>query len=370
MKTKEVPKDVQVLIVGGGPAGSAASRLLGRNGIETLLIERDLSFNKPCGGGIPIASFEEFSLPRHVIRRLVERIRIVSPLGHILDIPLVDGSIAIVDRREFDSTLRDEAKSLGVRVIQGEFRRFIETTKRIVSEVMVNGEVVQIRSDYVIAADGVNSRVRRSLNLKPQPTFLTVSEKIDGRADSCEFWLGAAHAPGLYSWVFPSDNGLSVGTGAIGSINVKEAFRRFLIRRQLTGNDKVRGYRIPIWRGDTFNKGNILFVGDAAGQVMPLSFEGIYYAMRSGQLAAEAIINSRSSDYKRLWKRSLYKRFLLMRLLWEYFLKSDERAEKLVELLKRPDLQEASMRLWLRKDLSKASLLYYLKHFKEYVRLP
>lgn len=353
-----------MLVIGGGPAGSIASRFLGREEIETILIEKDLSFKKPCGGGIPSIAFKELSIPEDTIKRLVNQMKIVSPSGVVLDIPLKGGAIAIVDRSEFDSTLRQEAKREGAQILQGEFIRFIDTGKRIISEVLINGERAYIRADYVIAADGVNSKARLSLGLGLNPSFITLSEKVEGNTDSCEFWLGSNHAPRVYSWVFPTINGLSVGTGVTGSLNVRVALQRFLTRSQIKGNNKVRGYKIPLWRGDIFNRGNILFAGDAAGQVMPLSFEGIYYAMKAGELAAEAITTGKVSNYKRLWKGTFHKRFLLMRLLWEYFLKDDIRAEKLVELLKRPELQEASMRLWLRKDLSQKSLLSYIRHFR------
>lgn len=356
--------DTQVLVIGGGPAGSTAARLLGGEGIETILIEKDLSFKKPCGGGIPSIAFKELSIQEKTIKRLVDHIRIVSPSGFVLDIPLRGGSIAIVDRLEFDSTLRQEAQRAGVKVLQGEFIGFKDRGRRITSEAIIGNERVYIRSDYVIAADGVNSRARISLGLGMNPSFLTISQRIEDNTDSCEFWLSARHAPRLYSWVFPSPEGLSVGTGSIGGANVKIALQEFLARRGLNQGNKIRGYKIPIWKGDTFNKGNILFAGDAAGQVMPLSFEGIYYAMKSGELVAEAIVNRRPGDYKRLWKKAFYKRFLLMRMLWDYFLRDDQRAEKLVELLKRPELQEASMRLWLSKDLSQQSLLSYIRHFR------
>ncbi len=375
-------RDIQVLVIGGGPAGSTAARLLGREGIETVLIEKDLSFSKPCGGGIPSPVFKELSLPENAIKRLVHKMRIVSPSGVVLDIPLKGGSIAIVERVEFDSSLRMEAKKDGVEVIRGEFLSFGEIGRRIVSDVLVDNGMKKIRAEYIVAADGVNSRVRHCLGLGLPASFLTVTQKAEGETEFCEFWLSAEHAPHLYSWVFPSSKGLSIGTGVIGSINAKTALSRFIMRRGVNGNlsacndclratthrqaqagQGVRGFRIPLWKGDIFNKGKVLFAGDAAGQVMPLSFEGIYYAMKSGQLAAEAIINRRVSDYKRLWKKAFHKRFLLMRLLWEYFLKSDERAERLVELLKRPELQEASMKLWLSKDMSQKSLLSYLRHF-------
>ncbi|MFN3481259.1 MAG: FAD-dependent monooxygenase, partial [Thermodesulfovibrionales bacterium] len=224
---------IKVLVIGGGPAGSVAARTLARHGIDTILIERNLAFRKPCGGGIPSPAFEELSLPEETIKKRVERMRIVSSTGNILDIPLKGGFIAIVDRQEFDSVLRQEAKKAGVKIIEGEFLGFKDTGRQITSEVIIAGERVSFRSDYVIASDGVNSRTRLSAGLRPIPSFITVSEKIDGSTDFCEFWLGSDHAPHLYSWVFPSAKGLSVGTGVIGSTDIMTAMNRFLQKRQL-----------------------------------------------------------------------------------------------------------------------------------------
>jgi geranylgeranyl reductase len=126
-------------------------------------------------------------------------------------------------------------------------------------------------------------------------------------------------------------------------------------------------YRIPIKRRESLDYGNVLFLGDAAGLVMPLSYEGIYYAMKSGQMAAEAIIAGRPLLYEKTWKRKYTKRFYLMQRLKEHFLKNDENAEHLVELHRRKDIQKASMRLWLEKDPGTSGFLSYIGFFRRFL---
>lgn len=368
----------QILVIGAGPAGSTAARFLAKAGIETLLVERNLSFIKPCGGGVPSTVFDDFGIPENTVKRYVDTIRIVSPGGNNVNIRLEGGSIAIVERGDFDSALRHEAYKCGANILSAEFRRFAEIDKTIVAELISDGQNISVSADYVIAADGVNSRVRAAMNIRPVASFITVSEKIKGTAtDFCEFWFGSSHAPRLYSWVFPQKDGVSAGTGSIDGRGIKILWQRFVERRGLkTGMDysseksgtSLRGYKIPLWQGDLYNKGRILFAGDAAGQVLPLTYEGIYYAMKSGELAATAIINGNPKTYKKLWEIKFQRRFSIMKRLWKYFLKNDRNAERFVQLHERPEIQEASMRLWLRKDLRKESIISYMSGFSKFLK--
>lgn len=364
----------RVLVVGGGPAGSVAARFLAREGVDTLLIERDFSFVKPCGGGIPSSAFDELDLPLSSRIRDVDTIKIVSPGGDSIPIKLKGATISIVGRGHFDSLLRREAEKAGARVLEASFRSVADNGKKaVVSVITAGGEEALVESDYLIAADGVNSRVRAELKMGLPHSLMTITEKMAGaETDCCEFWFGASHAPQLYSWVFPWGEGVSAGTGSFMPGDLKGLLERFLERRKLKKalsyapdqGQSVRGYRIPLWKGDIYTCGRILFAGDAAGQVLPLTFEGIYYAMRSAEMAATAIIEGDIRSYKKRWERSFGKRFALMRRLWEYFLRDDERAEKLVQFHKRPEVQDSSMRLWLRKDPGKGSLLSYIKLFR------
>jgi len=338
--------------------------------MDTLLVERDFSFVKPCGGGIPSTVFPELGIPEEQARKHVYELKIVSPKGDNLNVKLDGGSIAIVERGDFDHVLRMEAARSGAHLLEAEFRCLENSGKTVTAQLALNQppHVMTVRADYVIAADGVNSRVRTALNIKPAPSVLTVSEKIkDVESDACEFWFGSSHAPRSYSWVFPQKEGVSAGTGAFGHAGIKSLWQNFLVRRGLKAGGPLRGYRIPLWQGDLYHSGRVLFAGDAAGQVMPFTCEGIYYAMKSGEFAAMAVLAGKAGDYKKLWDKRFRRRFSLMKNLWAYFLKGDHQAEQIVQAHKRPEVRDMSLALWLRKDLSKGSLLSYANIFRRFL---
>jgi len=357
----------KVLVVGGGPAGSTAARFLAKEGIDAILLERNFSFVKPCGGGIPDAAFDEFGIPRNIIKKSVKNIKLVSPLNNAVDIRLKGGFIAIVKRGEFDCLLREEAKRRGAQLIEAEFRHFEETGKQITARVNINGAEEGIKADYVIAADGVNSRVRLALGLKLPPALYTLTGKIRNKdADTCEFWFGESHADKSYSWVFPETDGISVGTGSPDARALKGMLKAFFERRSLSADcNAERMYRVPLWNGELYNKDSILFIGDAAGQVMPLTYEGIYYAMKAGEFAAMAIIAGKPSDYKRLWRKRFNSRFMIMRKLCDYFLRDDNSAEKFVSLYRREEIQAAAMRLWFEKSSGRGNLISFVNFFRK-----
>jgi len=357
----------KVLVVGGGPAGSTAARFLAKQGIDTTLIERNFSFVKPCGGGIPDAAFSELGIPKNIIKKDVRDVKLVSPRNNTVDIRLEGGFIAIVKRGEFDSALREEAKKSGAQLIEAEFRNFKETGKQITAAVNINGKEEQIRADYVIAADGVNSRVRLALGMNLPAALYTLTRNIESdNIAACEFWFGSSHARKSYSWVFPEAEGISVGTGSASPAELKDMFRKFCEIRGLSADPAAtRMYKVPLWSGELYNKDNILFVGDAAGQVMPLTYEGIYHAMKAGEFAAMAITAGKPSDYKKLWRKRFNSRFMIMSKLCNYFMKSDNSAEKLVSIYRRREIQMATMRLWLEKSSDRRNLISFANFFRK-----
>ena len=358
----------KVLVVGGGPAGATAARFLAGNDIDVILLERNPSFIKPCGGGIPSNAFEEFKIPRTKIKKEVKFIKLVSPQDKEILIELKDGTIGIVTRGEFDTTLRHLAKEKGAQVLEGECVQLASYKKMHRTEANIGKKKVEIVSEYIIAADGVNSRLRTLLGIKPCQAIFTVNERInDPLSEFCEFWFGSDHAPGFYSWVFPTDRGSSFGTGTIQQGSINTLLERFKKRRGIIGYGQKRVYRIPLWKGDLYNKGRVLFAGDSAGHVLPFTFEGIYYAMKAGKLAAQAIIEKNVKTYKQMWKSQFQKRFMLMDKLKNYFFKNDSAAEKMVALHSRQEVQDASIKLWLQKDSDYRSLKEYIKLFRKFL---
>jgi geranylgeranyl reductase len=126
---------------------------------------------------------------------------------------------------------------------------------------------------------------------------------------------------------------------------------------------------MPAWTGTLFNRENILFTGDAAGIVMPVIYEGIYYAMKSGQFAAHALIDRNPDLYKKHWDSRFRTRFLFMRTIRQHLFGDDKNIEKWVALHKRPDVQELAVQLWLNKKHGRKSILMaYIKLFRHLLK--
>ena len=361
-----------VIVVGGGPSGSIAARTLAQAGVKVLLIDKDFRRVKPCGGATPSKSFEEFNLPLSAISREIKVVSVISPLGYRIDKPLNGGYFAMVQRGMFDRSLREQAQKAGGDLAEAEFLRIRQAGRKIHITVIENGRERNIAADFLIAADGVNSRTAGALGLKSLPGVYTLQEEVDMQAaedfqrlTACEFWFAMSHAPNFYSWVFPKKDCIDIGTGSVDGKTLKVLMKNFKARRRISGEGRQIVYRLPLKQRDSLIHGNVFFVGDAAGLVMPLSYEGIYYAMYSGRMAAEAIISGKPGDYEKQWNKKFRKQFKIMERLKKYFFKNDKRIEQMFYIHKRENVQEASMRFWLEKDTGISSFLSCLNFFKK-----
>ncbi|KAI3977329.1 hypothetical protein MKX01_000242 [Papaver californicum] len=144
-------RKLRAAVIGGGPAGSSAAEALSRAGIETYLIERSPSGDKPCGGTIPLCMLDEFSIPPDLIDRRVTQMKIISP------------SNLTVDFEKFLTFLRSRAESAGTIIINDLFIH-LELPDSPNSPYTVhysnNGSKESIYVDVVIGADGANKQIR------------------------------------------------------------------------------------------------------------------------------------------------------------------------------------------------------------------
>lgn len=373
---------MRVLIVGGGPAGAIAARDLARAGIETTLIERAPGGAKPCGGGVSLAAFGEFGIPSSVIERSVRTLTLVSPAGARADIALDDTPLVMVRRQVFDSTLREMARAAGASILHGNVTRAWADPSPGVRVATDGGRSTEIGADILLAADGANSVVARSIGRPVERTCFGIQDWLEFSPDlaarygeRCEFHFRADVSPDFYGWVFPKKETLTIGTGTALSgarslPGLLSALKRS-IGPDLADRPVLRREVFPIPIGligtvrSSMDAGPVLFLGDAAGLVMPSSGEGIYYAMKSGEIAARAVRDNSARPgrigraYAAEWKRTFDRRYTVMGRLQAFFYRDDGRREQLVAIHRMKGIPEISRSLWLDHDLSARRLLSY-----------
>jgi geranylgeranyl reductase family protein len=312
--------DADVLIVGAGPAGALAARHLARGGASVRLIDASHPREKPCGGGLTERSV---AIAGDVLARLphvvVERVRFESPpVGGdpypsaprrppsvTVDIPREDASgrrapLVVVSRRDFDRVLVDDAREAGADLIP---ERAVDV-RADRDAVWVTTRHRRWRGRFLIGADGATSLVRRRLHGPlPATHWSLAAGAFAAGASSSDIIVRFVRRPPGYIWSFPRTDHLAIGICApadIGGVAVLRAhLDRWLAARDLTRGCAMTPYAWPIpslpfqaWADGVPSGTRWLLVGDAAGLVDPLTREGIYYALRSGELAAQALLGS------------------------------------------------------------------------------
>lgn len=289
-----------VLVVGAGPAGSAAAVHLVRGGARVLLAERaQFPRDKPCGGGLTGRALRRIPVdPTPVVERIVDRFSLRLGFGSSFTRTHSEPLIAMTQRRRLDAFLAAAAAEAGADLREGTKVDELEADTTGVTA-RVGG--TRVRAGVCIGADGANGIVARAAGIEAvivhgvalegnvPLTALTIPEL----EHTAVIELGTV--PGGYGWVFPKGDHANLGVGGWGDEGPR--LRAHLDRLARSHDVKpgllteVRGHRLPMRRpGSKAQRGQVLLVGDAAGLVDPLSGDGMYEAFVSGQLAAEAIL--------------------------------------------------------------------------------
>jgi len=354
-----------VLIVGAGPAGSTTAKYLSLGGIDNILIQRNFNFRKPCGGGIRIDGFDEFNIDKSLIKKRVDSFAVVSKSQRV-DIDISDRPIGIVDRVEFDTALREKAIEAGSRVLEAAFISLEIFDEYIISKIKKDGEIVEIKSHYVIGADGVNSKVRKLVNGDEVSASLThYTDLVTTEYDVCEFHFGEAIAENHYAWAFPHIEGSNIGT-----IVDDKHLKNFITRLNIEEESKHFGYKIPIYKNTIFYKDRVFFVGDSASQVLPFTYEGIYYSMGSAKLLADIIIQKRKpKEYEIEWNKKYKKKFDILLKLQTIFLYNDFMIWVMMRFFKSRHIQNRLVELWLGDKLPTLDISFFYRVIKRVLHI-
>ena len=298
-----------VAVVGGGPAGACAARVLAEAGARVVLLEKHgLPRYKTCGGGVVGRALN--GLPP-ATRAAVEA-AVVERSCHVADLNLREEGlrfgtqrarpvISMVMRDRFDAALVAAAEEAGAEIRAScEVRDVITQDDRL--ELQTTAGAVAAR--FVVAADGATSvTARRTGWSAPRSCApgleaeVTVSDGDLARlAGSARFDFGVI--PAGYGWVFPKGRHLSIGVATTRSgVNLNASLARYLETLDLGPLERIEkhGFLIPLApRSEGVVRGRVLLAGDAAGLADPLTGEGISAAIHSGTLAGRAIVEGGS----------------------------------------------------------------------------
>jgi geranylgeranyl reductase family protein len=353
--------ETEALVVGAGPAGSTFAHRLASAGHSVLLAEEHLRVGHPvqCAGlvsprVVPMAGTDA------MVENEIRGAAIYSPRGRVLRFEAPEARALVLSRSRLDELLAERAARAGARVEAGwKFLGLVpggDAGRPVAAFRTADGARAEVVAKLLVGADGVTSAVARAFHLRRPVEILPAYEAelpwpgLD--PSRVEVYLGRELAPGLFGWAVPDGSGIArVGvavradTGRTARDYYQALLRSLEARtgRALGSPVSVVVAGIPIGDVPRTEGDHVLLVGDAAGQVKPLSGGGIYTGMRSAEIAAEvshgALVRGDLSSrglaaYGRRWREELGEEFRRAWFLRRLFLRlSDEDFERILTLL-------------------------------------
>lgn len=371
----------EVVVIGASVGGSTAAETLARAGVPVIMIERDLERVKPCGGAVPPVAFEEFDLPQSLISRKVHHALVHSPSERQVAIDVIgtdreseNDYIAMVCREEFDQYLRRRAVASGAALIEGQLQDLAVDTRgvTVTYRERASGASKSIRAAAVIGADGAYSPTAKALGLPNLPRCVAIQERIRLPADKMARWedtadlyLGPEVSPDLYAWAFPKKDHVAVGIGA-GPEHSKAAKQLLANLKQRIAPELAGGeiflqeaHALPMQPRPQMAFERVMLIGDAAGLVVNTSGEGIYWAMKSGRMAAEVLAESlptpsvdKLQRYDRLWWKRYGSMYRFLRFLQRWGYGGSRQMEVFTDMCRNRDVQRLTFESYMRKNMT------------------
>ena len=323
-----------VVVVGGGPAGSSAAHMAAKSGCTVALIEKEKEIAETVrtSGVTWISDIKKFGIPEECYNP-IKKFSFCSPKNSVK----ISGEIAkaaVLDVRKTYRFLANRAKTSGSELF----------TSTNVTEVLKDGtgkctgviaksdgKQIQFNSKVVIDASGFVSVIAKELGYVTQWKKFGAGAEFEVKTEKLEhdnWWLmvGQEYSPAGYAWIFPTSKDtarIGVGIGKPDSdvdptVRLNELLEKKLGPIKDLGNIEKIEFHYGLIPNDGVSRktvyDNLILVGDSAGQANPLVLEGIRYAIRfgevAGQVAADAIKNGDTTEmslspYEKEWKRAI-----------------------------------------------------------------
>ncbi len=323
-----------IVVVGGGPAGSSAAHMAAKNGCTVALIEKEKEIAETVrtSGVTWISDINEFGIPKECYNP-IKKFSFCSPKNYVTITDNV-AKAAVLDVRKTYRFLATRSKSSGSELFTG----------TNVSEVLKNsagkcvgvvaksqGKLIQFNAKVVIDASGFTSIVAKELGYVTQWKKFGAGAEFEVKTEKLEhdnWWLmvGQEYSPAGYAWIFPTSKNtarIGVGVGKPDSdvdptVRLNELIDKKIGPIKDLGNIEKIEFHYGLIPNDGLSRktvyDNLILVGDSAGQANPLVLEGIRYAIRfgevAGKVAANAVKNNDTSEsslipYEKEWKKAI-----------------------------------------------------------------
>ncbi len=315
---------MRVAIVGAGPAGAHLAHQLSKKGLDVLLFDAREAWEKPCGGGVTSKALREFDFLRDgaAPKQMISSLRLITARNRELTVaPRYD--FAIYSRKELGRMMREHAIAAGAQLHCSP----VESTEFANGKWQIETAGGNFTTDFLVGADGASSVIRRRVGVRFSPKDFAYALGWNARAGQIETRVDVKYLDEFsgYLWLFPRTDHISYGIASgyreTTPARLKAKLIDFIetqdgeLAREIktaSGNSTPRANfyaaMIPALDVSTWDhlkacdpKRAWALIGDAAGFVDPLTGEGIYYAIKSAELLAQAITN-RIEDYDEMWR--------------------------------------------------------------------
>ena len=303
----------RVAILGGGPAGAFAAEQLASAGLDVLVFDEKLAWEKPCGGGLTHKAYSQypFLIENSTPKRLITETTLAAAHGDQVSLRL-DDPLLIYSRLDLNRMLLERAERAGAQIEKArvlEMSRYGRGWQLRTSSGMVD-------ADFCIVATGArNALAEVGTELTAEDTMPALGYYVPGDQTRIDIQF----LPRLegYIWVFPRCGHLSVGICGKGepASSLRKRLEQYLTGRGIAWKGAAfYSHLLPSLSAASWEKNRVagegwMAVGDAAGLVDPVTNEGIYYAIRSADLAASSLLSDaggpleRAERYRRLLRR-------------------------------------------------------------------
>lgn len=284
-----------VAVLGGGPAGSSAAERLARGGLKTILFDEKLAWEKPCGGGITYKAYDQYPylLDNDRPKKLVHETVIGAPGTGEASMRLTH-PLVIYSRLELNRLLLERAANAGAAIEKTRVMRIEQRNDHWTLKTR-NGTA---EADFLIVATGARNPLREvGTQWTRGDTMTALGYYVPARQDRIDIQF----LPKLqgYLWVFPRCGHLSVGICGKGepARALRTRLEAYMDERSIPRESATfYSHVLPSLSAGGWNRNRVagerwLAVGDAGGLVDPVTGEGLYYAMRSGDLASQVLLD-------------------------------------------------------------------------------